>query len=250
MWTDDLDAKAVTLRPFPKDRSSLRGEYGVRVTTRRGVVYEGVVSFDGLQGTLYEPIRLNGLVFSRTAHTIQLLDAADVVVSSPAPVRLTDGEVRDLVADSTHGLSPTLGRADSVSFGQLVYAALGFDPTNGVPEKAFGGRGKDAYINQFLSVSGLKASLERLTADGVIYRAVAGGRFDASADDAYVSVDGKVGYLLMDAYNDAVMFQRNKQNDEAVAKLRREAVATIADRHRDEVEAELDRILTEKGLSR
>lgn len=247
MWVDKQAARPLRQLLTADDREALRGRNGIRLVTKKGRVYEGILDL-GLRGSLgrYSPMLINGKLFSTSIHTLYLLDPDETVVRDPAPVELTDEEVRDVIADLCVSTSGPKVSAPSIT--DIVDSVLGFDPALGMSTSEFGGKSRDGYTNQFLKMGPLRRSLARLQADGAIRKLTSGSFLNASADDRYAKIRSKTGYVTSQAYDEAVAAVDEGRRKKQIEQLRTQAGKNVAEHHQDEVEQELVRLAEEAGI--
>ncbi|KQO98793.1 hypothetical protein [Leifsonia sp. Leaf264] len=155
--------------------------------------------------------------------------------------------VRDVIADLSADTSYSAGPR-AVSFKVLTAALIGFDPSIGRQSAEFGGKTPEGWAAEHLMAGHVKKRLAELVDDGVL-RPVREGTFrDKSTDPTYVTFPYGIrsGWVLADAYDDSVAAVTAKRDATRLAKLRDQARATIADRHAEEVEEELQRLLNDQ----
>lgn len=249
MWGDHLDERAA--QPLQQlrtadERAALRGLNGIRVVTRKGWVYEGITDFGTHGISRLSGITVNGKLFSTGVHTFYLLNPAETVTRDPAPLELTQDELRDVIADLC--ISTPGPRVTAPSLMDIVETVLGFDPAIGLNTSGFGGKSKDGYINQFLKVGALRKSLTSLEADGAIRKLTSGSYLQASADDRYAIIRGRTGYVTTEAWEEAVANVDEGRRLKQLDKLREQAARNVAQRHQDEVDKELTRLAEEAGI--
>lgn len=212
------------------------GEVTVGKVTSAGPRYgTGQLNYFDVGGRTYRPNALK----------VNIVD--ETYPSAEAAVRfLSEEEVRDFVADleRTRAIGTT-----AVSVNDIARAALGFDPTVGLPERNFGGKSSSTYWNQFIKLSTITKAIKHLTESGALVKVNAASRFSKErGDERFVHISGRTGWVTASAYEEGRAAHFAKVNEAELAKLREAARSTVADRHAAEVEEEFTRLRNEAGL--
>jgi hypothetical protein len=246
-WTDGLDdapAAPLTEDAFRK----LKVGEGIRIVTRRGQRFEGLITearkmYSGsLNNGQTDIVRVGGLWFSLRYYDVFAVAAADVAEFRSPKLRLSEEEVRDMVADLAD-VDKRL-RPSAIGTKQIAYAVLGFDPSAGLDGNGFGGKSVDAWYGQFISLGSIKGALEKLVAAGVLRKVSKPQRFKRSQEgDAVSFYKTSSGYVLTEHFEASEAFMAAEANESKIAKLLTEAQRIVYHRHDDEVQAEMARLM-------
>lgn len=157
--------------------------------------------------------------------------------------RATREEVRDAIADlEVEGLRDATAQPSVVGIYSIVRRLLGFDPlTAKNTDTNFGGRSKDSWVNEHLSMTVLRRVLDEMLDAGEIVKLTDPGRWSSTVEERRLSravrfgYGLKVGYLLAETYEAALdradAGTRNNRRAELLAKAKEE----LARRHETEL---------------
>lgn len=210
-----------------------------------GVCAEGEVTSIG--GRHNRGIVVDGKSYSTGRLTYYLVSGTPQPRSMPV-IQLTDDGVRDTVTDlmEEHRWSSL---PSAITQRDIASAALGFDASVGKPTARYGGKSESAWWNEFIKYASIRKSLDRLVNDGKLVKVTRSSQFSKEkGDERFVHIPGKTGWVTSEAYDEGVEKWSSEQNTKLMAELRRQASQTIAERHADEVEAELELLKKENDL--
>lgn len=184
-------------------------------------------------------------------------ERADTAVAPKANavmLRPTAEAVRDVIADSQQG--PLVDKPSVVGLYRIVFRLLGFDPLSGKnTDTRYGGRSKDSWINEHLSMSTLRKVLDCLVETGEVVKVSEPSRFTTSPAEARVRravcfpYQVRTGYLLADTYAAALDRADSEKRDQQRARLLVAAKDELAGRHADELSEIYARLCGDAGLS-
>jgi hypothetical protein len=245
--TETPAAEPLTLAETKTLRAPTRADFHnphagdtVRVVDKTGRVAQGLITCTSGHRT-HEPteFKVAGATWASSWATFyRAPTGAPEIVA--APMALTADALRDLIADISGELTAR-GQVQSVTLDSIARRALGYDPSVGRSGAQFGGKSKVAWCNEHFSLSKAKKAAAELCSAGIL-REVKYGTYDSpSAERPYVhfSYGSKVGWVLESMYEAAQVAVGARQDTAGTAKLLAQARQNVADRHADEVQAEL-----------
>lgn len=254
MW-DDQTADSNRLRgPLEREEIfALETGAAVRVVTKGSrLVTEGVLDGVRVSYNKNDRFTIQGREFSvYNGHDVYSVAADDVRPQKDEPIELSDEAVLETIAD-LQTRDNIDGRPSAVSRSLIVDTVLGFSPSSHMPAADFGGRSKETYVNQFLRVGKLKASIARLIEEGAIVDVTAPAAFSRNASRESRAVrfgyGNKSGYVTTSAMEAALEALDAKHRAAILQQFEASAIAIIAERHRDEVDIEIARLVADAAL--
>lgn len=158
-------------------------------------------------------------------------------------------QVRDLIADGDEWATLD-NKPSAVSLFTIAQRILGFDPSAGKDNAAYGGKTKEGWYGEHISMTALRKVIAQLEEDGVIKAVKASGAYERGGEERFVQFPyrTKSGYVLADDYEASVARYNDKAREVQIQRLRQEAYKTVAERHADELEAEVERLISERGI--
>jgi hypothetical protein len=256
MWVDESDVPAAVpltdeeigrLRApsqpgYPKPSGYVEQVPGdtIRIIDRAGRITQGAITKTGGH-RVHAPTEftVGGRTWSSRWSTIYRIAPGSPETAAP-PMSITSEALRDIVADLSGELDGT-GRVQCVSIGNIISRALGYDPTIGRSSSQFGGKSDGAWINEHFALGQMKKAAVELCKAGILREVKEGNRSNVTGDKPYVyfGYGSKTGWVLASAYEAAVIAVGGRRADAVDARLLAQARQNIADRHGDEVRAEL-----------
>lgn len=220
--------------------TNLKAGQPIRVEICNGTVAEGPAEPHSLRRYGECAVVLGGRRYSGLQHTITTVDNASLAL--PDRVIVTGEQI----VAALHSAGELLGKPHAVAVRDIAIEALGFNPTSGAPAE-LDGRTPDGWIRQHLDLTKLQRTLDDMATRGIVRKVKSGAQGRPSEDNKLVVFPYRLrtGYVLETDYQEAAGKRADANREAAVAALRAEAVRIVADRHRDEVEAELERLMAE-----
>lgn len=196
--------------------------------------------------------------FDKLAEARKGIDAAARAATGARPPseihRATREEVHDAIADLE---SERVGSGQPTVAGlySIVTRLLGFDPLRSKnTDTNYGGRSKDAWVNDHLSMSALRKVLDEMLDAGEIVKLNDPGRWPSTSEDKRLlravcfPYGLRAGYLLAETYETALdradSDKRNARRDEILAEAKEE----LARLHAEELAEIYARLCTQVGL--
>lgn len=208
----------------------------VRIVTKGGATYQGLIMRIGRSSYSTEHIVLHGKTFTVYSH--EFYDAGGEDIDHPRH-EPTAVELRDIIADAE--CSPLLGKPRAHSIAEVVTGILGFDPGSHAGGSGYAVRTKEAARNEFISMTYLKRLLAQMVDDDILVavKGGGGGTFRQTQDQKYIAGigGGGTGWVTRRNYDESVAQREAEAADLRISVLREEARGIVADRHQDEVEA-------------
>jgi len=226
-------------------REQLQLGAAVRIVQPLLGTFEGVIEkTDDQYGRGFpDSIEVAGARFFVEQHVVEAVSEADLSPGRPAVLVPTAAQV--VAAIESAGLS-TRGKPYVSAPRNIFIGLIGFDAGNGLRSREYGGRSADGWFNQFVKVSAVKYTLDALVANGTIVKVQSGNRFQPTPDFRALEFRNvRSGYVTTVQHAQAHTALNDKAATERVAKLRAKAAANVAERHPDELEAELTRLIAE-----
>jgi hypothetical protein len=219
----------------------------IRVVTGRGAVAEGIVTRTfGIRGSSADYFWIGAQSF--VANSMATYRVEGLLIEESIPRHTFDETV---VLTIVRALESQAERRDGkptlVHSVDIVSAALGFDPTSQKRSSEYGGKSKDGWLNEFLSVAQLNRVLDSLVASGAL-RKISTKSSDQSEVAAVATGWKKSGWVTEEAIKISLAHRSTEQNTTARARLEETARSNIADRHAAEVQVELARLIAEAGI--
>jgi len=226
-------------------REQLQLGTAVRIVQPLLGTFEGVIEkTDDQYGRGFpDSIEVAGARFFVEQHIVEAVSEAELTPGRPVVLAPTAAQV--MAAIESAGLS-ALGRYCVSSPRDIFIGLIGFDAGNGLRSREYGGRSADGWFNQFVKVSAVKNTLDALVANGTIVKVQQGNRFSPTSDFRALEFRNvRSGYVTAGHHAQAHAALNDKTATDRVAKLRATAAANVAERHPDELEAELTRLIAE-----
>jgi hypothetical protein len=226
-------------------REELEVGLPVRIRVPNLGIFEGQIQkIDDMWARgIADSIEIEGARFSVHAHIIELVAAIDLRPGRPAVIAPTKVEIFAAIENS--GVSSN-GRPYVSGLRDLMTGIIGFDAANSLREREYGGKSVERWFHQFVKVPAVKKAIGELVAEGAIVKVANSNRFESTPDSLSLEFrSSRTGYVSASQQAQAHAALELKRDVSRIAKLRAEAVATVAARYPEAVETELARLIAE-----